>query len=541
MEVLTHCRVKAYTEPSKYRLYSILSPSSSFRKRFVTSQLYFVSIRSVPTAQTERLNRAINLHAMSPTTAGNKATMKRSNDRAALTGVEKRLFNVVAKRATSAQWAEWLRLPLEHAMADGNKDLVSSLLKAGADGSAGWEGCDGRRLLDAAAAGGSEEVVSNLLKTGSSTDLNVVSGDNRRTALHRASKGGHTAAARVLMLAGADANLLDTRNRSALHYAIEGGHLKLAADLVIAGADHNAPDTDGNTPLHLAAARGGDTLVCALLHRGAGVEIANNKGQYPLHKAVENKCITVVEALLEAGSDPNIRYGLANQSPLELAFSSLAMTQTLLKHGADVKSRDGFGIAALHWAAEGGKSSVIHALVEAGTDLETQSGEFGIELDCGVDVHRARPLHHAASACNSKGMVALLRMGANVNSTDDQALTPLHIACISGGAQSVEAADLLLRWGADETIIDNDAHTPAGLRKLVIDNDAGNSTGRLQRLLTNAPADRAWRRRGMLVLGRGRSASLAGGAGAESTSDCIISRLLGLEAHFLFRTIVRFL
>ncbi|CAM9796486.1 unnamed protein product [Ectocarpus fasciculatus] len=84
-------------------------------------------------------------------------------DRAALSGLETRLFQLVSEKATSAQWAEWLRAPLEHAVAEGDKDLALTLLKAGANGGAGWKGCDDRTLLQAAAEGGNAEVVRTLL------------------------------------------------------------------------------------------------------------------------------------------------------------------------------------------------------------------------------------------------------------------------------------------------------------------------------------------------------------------------------------------
>lgn len=181
--------------------------------------------------------------------------MATSEDRAALHGKEEQLFKLVSSQATPIQWAEWLRAPLEHALAHGDEDLVLALLKAGANMGAGWKGCDGRTLLDAAAEGANKDLVSTLLKAGGRADTDVVSGDEKMTALHRAIKNGHHAAARVLMLEGADVGLKDADGRTALHHALQGGHREFAIDVVLAGAGLSAEDMNGDTPLHLAATR----------------------------------------------------------------------------------------------------------------------------------------------------------------------------------------------------------------------------------------------------------------------------------------------
>ncbi|CAN0202973.1 unnamed protein product [Ectocarpus sp. 4 AP-2014] len=72
------------------------------------------------------------------------------------------VFKLVCERATPEQWSEWLRAPLEDAAATANHDeLVRKLLRAGANGGAGWRGChDNTLLLHAAAERGDALVVS---------------------------------------------------------------------------------------------------------------------------------------------------------------------------------------------------------------------------------------------------------------------------------------------------------------------------------------------------------------------------------------------
>ncbi|CAN0293693.1 unnamed protein product [Ectocarpus fasciculatus] len=478
---------------------------------------------------------------------------------AALGGTEEQLFKLVSRHATPSQWAEWLRAPLEHAVAEGNQHLASTLLRAGADGGAGWKGCDGRSLLDAAVQGGNGKTVSALLEAGSLGDVNAVTGSDRRSPLHRAIAGGHTAVARVLMLAGAGVSLLDSDNRSALHYALRGGHRVLAGDVMIAGADVNAKDRCGETPLHIAAAAGDGHSVCTLLRRGGRVGVADNQGRCPLHAAVRAGHTVAAEALLKAGADPSARYGSSLKfSPLQLACSSreAAMTRALLKHGADVKGCDGFGFTALHWAAYRGKPSVIEAVVGAGADLEARSSQ--VWLPGHRDSHVGlTPLHIAAffRRSHTPRMAVLLERGADVNAADGHGRTPLHIVAAAPATESSAAdIDFLLRRGADETAKDNFGRTP---EEVVT---RSSSAGPIKSLLRRAPADRAWRRRGPLVLSRVHAereeeesgvvagkvlrqrAGCAGGDASAGRESCggVLERVVGLEAEEVFRAIVGF-
>lgn len=139
-------------------------------------------------------------------------------DRAPLQPLVVEIFKLVARGATPDQWAEWLRVPLEHAASDGNLDLFNALIKAGADGSAGCRGCHGRTLFDAAAAGGSADVVSTLLLNGAGPDINVVSASPKRSALYLATARGNEATAIRLVRAGADVHFWDPEDNCSVLY-----------------------------------------------------------------------------------------------------------------------------------------------------------------------------------------------------------------------------------------------------------------------------------------------------------------------------------
>ena len=140
--------------------------------------------------------------------------------------------------------------------------------------------------------------------------------------------------------------------------------------------------------------------------------------------------------------------------------------------------------------------------------------------------------------------------------------------------------DLLLRLGADETITGEEGKTPADVIGEWFDEyEDGDplveEIKRVRRLLANAPADRAWRRRGYLVLcrahpnrvhrgvessrpnvgmARGTRCQLEGGGGggtggggmiAGDETDgkwaVVMAKVLGLQEEGIFRTIVGYL
>lgn len=337
---------------------------------------------------------------------------------------------------------------------------MDRLLRAGAGiGVKGWRGCHGRTLLDAAAEGGNDLVVSALLYSGGRSEINEKTTRKKRTALHRAAHGGHRDAARTLLAAGADVNIIDRDRSSPLRLAIEHGHNEhLAGDLLLTSEYKDIKDVNGHFPIHLAASRGLDQTVKLLLLKGVNVNSRSDTGDTPLHYAIEENHYSTMELLLAAGADLGA-FNNAGHTPLH------------------------------HAITQNSNLGIVEALLEKGTDIDIK------------DRGGSRPLHIAANKGNEKVMAILLRMGADVDATNSKQETPLHHACSTGWPG---AADLLLRWGADETLRSACGRPPSAFIPrihLALEADRPRLE-RLERLLQRAPQDRAWRRRGLFLLCR---------------------------------------
>lgn len=411
-----------------------------------------------------------------------------------LQGCEETIFDLVRDRATPTQWGEWLRAPLEHAAAAGDAKLVKCLLSAGANAEAGWEGCHGRTLLCAAAKGGEKAVVLALLEAGARPDLNVNCGRRKWSALHHAAAGGHGRAASALIRAGADMQYADIDQRSPLHLASAGNHERLVGDLLTGGAFANAKDKCGETPLHIAAAYGHDSIVSTLLLKGADMDIKDHEQRSPLHRAILGGHANVAQTLLTAGADVTSRYEPFKLSALDVAASlgKVDILRILIRHGADANARHPNGMTVLHTAAFNNSTDVIKVLLEVGADVEVRDAVAG-----------STPLYGAAQSCSCDAMRVLLQHKAQVDAETACGWRPLTIAC---RFLNVEALELLLRWGADETGVDSKGRSakrmvgrdvPERLRQLRTED-----IERVNWLLARASLYKSWRRRGLLLLCR---------------------------------------
>ena len=244
-------------------------------------------------------------------------------------------------------------------------------------------------------------------------------------------------------------------------------------------------------------------MVRLLLAKGADPNVMGSWGT-PLHYACCYDNLGATEALLEAGADLNIRVDSGNgdsMSVLETAAgnSSADVVRLLIERGADVSVAGPLGFTPLHHAASAKSADVANVLIEAGAGVDVRNAD------------NATPLHIAAEFVKLAMVRTFLDHGANVNGRCRSAQTPLHRAIWgawknpSCRPEAASVVDLLLRLGADETLVDDHGGTAGDLanKELGEENLLFEVVlVRIRELLANAPADKAWRRRGMWALCR---------------------------------------
>ncbi|CAM9091022.1 unnamed protein product, partial [Hapterophycus canaliculatus] len=337
--------------------------------------------------------------------------------RETLRGEAERVLDIIAGTWTFKGWAKMLKIPLQHAVAQGDKDLSQKLVRAGAE-------------------------------FGSS--------------LHGAVRGGHAEIVDFLLESRASPDSKDANGLTALHFAAKLGKLEVTRLLLRYGADKDAFEKDRCTPLHLAA---------------------------------KNGHVALVEILLSAGANVALRSG-ESMSAIDLAAEKghLEILKLLIYHGADVNATSPeTGGTALHVATRSCKTGAMDVLLDAGANSDAR------------DHHGITPLKIASWHLHLEAALCLLKRGADVNVRRSSGYTPLHFAASHAGMPgTADMVDLLLRWGADETIATRSGRTAADLIRRRLSNEVRptDEAKRVEKLLANPPADRAWRRRALPVLCR---------------------------------------
>lgn len=397
--------------------------------------------------------------------------------------------------------------PLVLAARGGHGDVVRLLLSAGA-GAADRQNDDEcsqvkwrTTALHHAARGGHADVVSILLDAGFCRDQHDEAGLTAAEISARAGHASSPATTRCLLGAGGggggsgnrggklvhdyvnmvseDADIVrglvrggafldwqdEAGGETALHRAAHFQHSRVTELLIGAGADVNIRNVRGGSPLHVAASTGCARIMAALLQAGANREARMDNGRSPLHHAVINNKPDAVLLLLRAGVGTEHRDLERGQTPLSEAseYALAPIIRLLVEAGADVESRSAAGLTALHWASRFNSPDSVAVLLAAGADPEAAEEE------------------QAAAAAGAEGTASL------------SSQQPI-------GARNLKAEDVI-GFGDPSRRAEDPGRPFMGEPGATAERRLHPvARSRIARLLHDARKDRAWRRRGWLVM-----------------------------------------
>ena len=208
-------------------------------------------------------------------------------------------------------------------------------------------------------------------------------GNNINTKLWDAARDGDEATVRQCIEAGAT---VDWRRDgvTALHWATKYGHTNVARLLVDAGWSRGARNNDGNTPqdytdlkLCNAARDGDEATVRQYLEAGATVDWRVAGDWTALHRAAWGGHTDVARLLVDEGWSLEARNN-AGQTPLNFVVN---WTQYLLLQDAHIDTQTDTRWTPLHGASSSDYTDVVRHLLMSGASQEIKGKNGQTALD----------------------------------------------------------------------------------------------------------------------------------------------------------------
>lgn len=350
--------------------------------------------------------------------------------------------------------------PLHLAAAQGLVAPVQRLRAAQASTSARDQ--NGQTPLDVAAQAGQTETIRLLLAHAQEPPLNRAASET----IHEAVASGNI----VALAAFATPKNLEARNElglTPLLLAARQGQLGAAAFLLDRGANVKACDPEGNSVLHLVllnrtqriAGRPSDAWITRQQQdpqKEKLLRLLTATNEF----GVVNDGAATVAFFLAYGADANIK-NRAGETALQLVTEGKMMTfgedraallPLLLRSSGGLDLRDGKGETALHRAARGISGEDAATLIAAGADLNATNQQG------------RTPLHVTVEKLGGWGdslpFARILEAKPDVNAQDRKGLAPLHLLMLSDSIFIHKATEALLAAGADPNLRDRQGRTP---------------------------------------------------------------------------------
>lgn len=286
--------------------------------------------------------------------------------------------------------------------------------------------------LTNACCSGDKERVKELL--GRSVPVNCADSLGL-TPLQRAVRNGFIDIVDMLLVNGADPNVVNESHETALHFAASYGYTQIIGLLLQFGADPNSRDIDGRTPLHVSVLEGFLEGVQQLVLYGANPCATDEKGLTALHLAASSGHLKIAQHLLKPReSHPTTHYCRTDSGQVakleSITKMMLQQCNSKLVNAADYKGR-----TALHLAVWR-NATLTEFLLQSGANPNT------------MDNNNYSVFHVACMEQNKSSALTLLTYGASPLTASRDGRTPMHVLC-------TDMLIFLSRWQGFQNIVLN--------------------------------------------------------------------------------------
>jgi ankyrin repeat protein len=326
----------------------------------------------------------------------------------------------------------------------GNKDLVRSLLREGADVD-GAQG-DGSTALHWAALHDDLELVKMLLAAGA--NMKVTTRDGSLTPLFMACTNGNAAVIEALLKSGADPGAVNANGTTALMTAAASGSLDAVRMLLDHGADVKAREAaHGQTVLMFAAALNRAVVVKLLLARGADANVTSKITK--VERVRFDQDGNIVEERPSAAGGRGGRGGVAAEAQNSAAQDKAdeaadAASASEAARAANAAARADLDVLARALRFQSVEYLLAKPKARAGDVAARAPRRVGAEFMGGMTA-----LLYAAREGHMESARALVESGGDLNVVNGDKFSPLVMAITNG---HYDLAKYLLEHGADPNL-----------------------------------------------------------------------------------------
>ncbi|KAH0171452.1 hypothetical protein KCU67_g2167, partial [Aureobasidium melanogenum] len=249
------------------------------------------------------------------------------------------------------------------------------------------------------------------------------------------------------------------------------------------GVEVNCRSGFGKTPLIAAATAGNHDLCRLLLAKGALVDFQAQDDDTALIAAAEAGKLSTVQMMLKSRAGVEIVGRFKRTALLAAAICREEqfhdIVKLLIRNGAGINAQDSDGETALHSAARAGDLDMVRLLISKKAKINVKNNEGRSALDfacagnhldvikyllkagaiCEPDASGRTELHEIIGGdgkCDADTIKLFVFKGVNVNATDDENISALHLAAKRGDQAIVHA---LIAAGADVNVKSTDGQT----------------------------------------------------------------------------------